>query len=156
MKNATFTFGLPKSKLMVVLLKSAPVVNQQYFFQQDNEITGMRVKSIDLLLNYEMLYFIAGNVDGTLDGYNFLNSMDLSSTSVYLSDASGHLAVEHQPALLFWSGNTQLGPGMMVKPKKIRTNLKVDPASSFIIFKKPTVLTTYPAVFALNVTLAKR
>lgn len=155
MKNATFTFGLPKSKLMVVLLKSAPVVNQQYFFQQDNEITGMRVKSIDLLLNYEMLYFIPGNVDGTLDGYNFLNSMDLSSTSVYLSDVSGHLAIEHQPALLFWSGNVQF-PVTGIKPKKIRTNLKVDPASSFIIFKKPTVLTTYPAVFALNVTLTKR
>jgi hypothetical protein len=149
-KDLTYTFGIKQSKLMLVYFQSAPVINLPYFFQADNEITNKIVTGISLV---DAGLLSDGNVAGTYNNYNFIPNTDMRSVCVYLGDSSGNISLDQQPIMTFdqsfIGGTTNFG-------KKYRTRLKIDPSTSYVIFKVLPAFTTYPAVIALNLTLTEK
>ena len=130
---------------MRLLLYDAPVINQPYYFEQDGYIGSRTITSVELITTTNVLLPV-NNVYPPVDGFNLLSVADISDVCVYFKDLSGNIFIEHQPINLF-----QVTAG-----KKIRTELRIDPASSYVIFKSFTPGTVFPAMFALNVTLSEK
>lgn len=149
-RDLTYQFKLRRSKMMLVYLQSAPVVNQPYYFQHDSEIQNSRITSVELV---EAGVLSDGNVAGQVNGYNFMVNTDLRAVCLYMADAKGNVFIDQMP-IRCWSpsfigGTSNFG-------KKYRTDLRIDPSSSYIIWKAGTPFTTFPAVVAINVTLGRK
>lgn len=148
-RDRTFDFKLQRSKMILVLLPEAPVINQPYYFQSDSEITGSKVTSIELV---ETGVLSDGNISGQVNGYNFMSNNDMTSVCLSLADTKGNIFIDQCPIRLFSTGfigsTSAFG-------KKFRTDLQIDPSASFIVWKSTTWSTSFPAVVALNVTFIK-
>ncbi len=151
--DSAYTYGLTHTKLMVVRINSQVTVNQPYYFEQDGEIAARRVISIEPAMVQVPMASYYGNIeDGSvINGYQYLDAVDYRFASVYLVSKSGKIQIENHPLMLFWRGAVRTN--LPRSSRKLRCDLEVDPASSYIIFKKQLTSPTLPAIVALNVNL---
>ncbi len=150
-KNPTFTYGVGQSRWMVVRLYQQVVPNQPYYFESDQYINGEKVTGMELIYQNTVLEPY-GNLAGTPNDFNLIPGSDLRFAMLYLASPDGEFHVSQMPARLL---RKTYQAGSQKNVKKIRTDLRLDPSQSYVIFKDELNATTFPAVFVINLTMKR-